>query len=94
MMNSGTEKLIEIFVREGVINYVQERRIELMTENRNIEEFNLVFSSKFSNGITKELAEKEQVYVDINNSNLFGMDIVLSNSIMQPFKIIPKVQKC
>ena len=93
-MNIGMEKLTEIFEREGVIDYVLDIRQELMAENRNIDEFNIVFSSEFSNGITKEIAEKEQVYVDINNSNLFGMDIVLSNSIMQPFKIIPKAQKC
>ena len=88
------DKLTEILKREGVIDYVLERRQVLMSENRSMDEFNLVFSSEFSSGITEEIAEKEQKFVDIKNGKLFGVDIVVSSSIVQPFKIVLKAQKC
>ena len=43
-MDRGIEKLMVIFEIEGVTNYVMERRVMLMAENRNIDYFKLVFS--------------------------------------------------
>ena len=93
-MNNGMDTLTEILKREGVIDYVLERGQELMSENMRMDDFNLVFSTEFSSGITEEVAEKEQKFVDIKNGKLFGVDIVVSSSIVQPFKIVPKAQKC